>query len=471
VTDIGRGDHHLIATFGRKLRSLRCEDDVAVERVGARGRCALVAGGALARSEDPSARSAMRRALVAGAALGIAAAVLATVIALDDGDSRRADPRLIPQPPLSLLNARTRRRLAPASKRVDLVAPTFSSRSTRITNPLFPVSELRSAILLGKLDGAPWRAETTLLPGTETIAWNGMRVKTLRSQFVAYLRGRIFEVAVDRYAQADDGSVWYFGEDAYTYERGRISDREGTWLAGVDGPPAMIMPAHPRVGDVYRTENIPGTVFEQVTIEAVGEAVRGPTGPVQGAITGRELHMDEARLERKTFAPGYGEFFSGGGRTFEATALVVPADAVKAPIPHPLAALARDASRVFLAARARAWPVASAGVARVGRDAGRLRGQAVPERLAHQLGDAVAALRRAVEKRAWRTSALAALDVAAAGLDVQLRYRPAAAIERGRLSLWTLRRAVDAAAADPPAVRGDAATLRWIRQRLSSRGR
>jgi hypothetical protein len=26
----------------------------------------------------------------------------------------------------------------------------------------------------------------------------------------------------------------------------------------------------------------------------------------------QELHMDEARLEDKYFAPGYGEFFSGG---------------------------------------------------------------------------------------------------------------------------------------------------------------
>jgi hypothetical protein len=28
------------------------------------------------------------------------------------------------------------------------------------------------------------------------------------SQYLAYLDGRITEVALDRYAQADDGSVW-----------------------------------------------------------------------------------------------------------------------------------------------------------------------------------------------------------------------------------------------------------------------
>src|SRR5919198_4738534 len=225
----------------------------------------------------------MRTLVALVAVAGVTAAGLAVAIARDDGDSARAT---IPQPPLAKLNARTRRRLAPASQRVDLVVPSFSSRSTAITNLLFPISELRSAILLGKLDGAPWRAETTLLPRTQTVPWHGMRVQTRLSQFVAYLRGRIFEVALDRYAQADDGSVWYFGEDAYTYERGRVSDREGTWLAGEDGPPAMIMPAHPHSGDVYRTENIPGLVFEEVTVEQVGRTVNGPFGPAPGPMIG-----------------------------------------------------------------------------------------------------------------------------------------------------------------------------------------
>src|SRR4249920_300941 len=180
-----------------------------------------------------------------------------------------ADPggsSMIPQPSMDALNQRTLGRLAPETRRVDLVAPSFPDPTT-ITNPLFPIGELQSALLLGKLYGKPWRAETNLLPGTKIVEWNGQQIETLRSQFVAYLNGRIFEVAVDLYAQADDGSVWYFGEDAYTYEHGRVVDTEGTWLAGVNGPPAMIMPGDPQVGDVYRTENIPGLVFEQVTVK------------------------------------------------------------------------------------------------------------------------------------------------------------------------------------------------------------
>ena len=63
------------------------------------------------------------------------------------------------------------------------------------------------------------------------------------SQYVAFLGGSIEEVAYDLYAQADDGSVWYFGEDVFDFRDGAIVVTEGTWLAGKDGPAAMIMPA------------------------------------------------------------------------------------------------------------------------------------------------------------------------------------------------------------------------------------
>jgi len=115
------------------------------------------------------------------------------------------------------------------------------------------------------------------------------------------------KVALDFYAQVDDGSVWYFGEDVFNYEDGVVVDNEGTWLAGKDGPPGMIMPADPKVGNVYRPENIPGVVFEEVTVQAVSQTVGGPRGPVSGAIFVQE-HLMDGTIEDKVFAPGYGEF-------------------------------------------------------------------------------------------------------------------------------------------------------------------
>jgi acyl transferase domain-containing protein len=78
----------------------------------------------------------------------------------------------------------------------------------------------------------------------------------------------------------------------------------------------------------------------------------------------------------------------------------------------------------------------------------------------------VAALARAIRARESRRASLAALDVANASLDLQLRYRPSREIDLARRRLWKLRLAIDTAAGDQAAARGDAAVLRWIGDRL-----
>jgi hypothetical protein len=370
----------------------------------------------------------------------------------------------IPQPSLSKLGKLARSRLAPDSRRVDLAVPSFS-RPTRISNPLFPIGHLRSALILGRFNGRPLRIETTLLPGRRTVHWSGRRIETLQSQFLAFLDGRIYEVAVDKYAQDDNGAVWYLGEEAFSYDKGLVADTGDTWIAGVDGPPAMIMPGHPKVGDVYRTENAPGHIFEQVTVKRLGQTANGPTGPVKGALVGQELHM-EGDVEDKTFAPGYGEFFSGLGQDYEATALALPADAASGRAPRALEELSRDAGHSFEAARSKDWKAASAATAGTRSSwHGYPSGQA-PRRIAAEMNSALGGLERAVHARKVHGAGLAALDVAQAGLDLELRYRPPAEVDKARLELWAQRLGVDAAAGSAAAVRGDVTSLGWIRDRI-----
>ena len=243
--------------------------------------------------------------------------------------SQAASPATIPQPAVS-----GDLTLAPESERVDLEMPTFSD-PTNITNPLFPVSQQESVLLLGRVDDQPFRTEVTLLPETRIIEWEGQQVEVAVSQYNAFLGGRIAEVAYDLYAQADDGSVWYFGEDVFDFGDGAIIVTEGTWLAGKDGPAAMIMPADPQVGDVYRPENAPGFVFEEVTVTSVTEELDGPLGPIEGGLLASELHMDGS-TEDKYFAPGYGEFSTSGGGDVEALAFAVPTDAATGSMPPEL---------------------------------------------------------------------------------------------------------------------------------------
>jgi hypothetical protein len=229
----------------------------------------------------------------------------------------------------------------------------------------------------------------------------------------------------------------------------------------------MIMPGDPKVGDVYRTENIPGLVFEQVTVKAVDVTVDGPTGPVAGAMVAQELHMDEVRLEDKYFAPGYGEFFSGGGRTFEATALAVPADALSEPVPAELESVSAGALGIDEAARSSDWSAASAAVDAMTTASVGFRTNGTPPLLATQMTDALESVAGAVSRRDGPATVQAALDVGRAALDLQLRYRPPAEVNLSRFDLWTRQLQADVASGDRGSALGDVATLGWIRDRIA----
>jgi hypothetical protein len=350
--------------------------------------------------------------------------------------------------------------VAPDSARVDLGKPGFSDPG-RISNTRFPIGELTQVVQLGHEAGEPLRVEVSRLPGAKVLEWDGQRVGTVRSQFVAYRGGRIQEVAIDYYAQADDGSVWYFGEDVANYENGVVADHNGTWLAGKDGAPGMIMPGAPEVGDVYRPENIPGLVFEQDTIRSTGETVDGPRGPVQGAALVQELLMD-GTLEEKAFVPGYGEFRAKAKDELVTVALAVPVDTAGGSVPARLTALAGGAAEVFDAAGAGRWPAVRARVGSMDAAWKRLAGGEVPKLLAGQLTTTMGALTKAAAGRDPARVGQAALRVEQAALDLQLRWRAPAEVDVDRLDLWARQLLVDAAAKDQGAVAGDAATLRVI---------
>ena len=286
------------------------------------------------------------------------------------------------------------------------------------------------------------------------------------SQFVGYLEGRMKEVALDVFAQSDDGDVWYFGEDVANYaDDGHIADMEGAWLAGRDGPPGIITPDDPEVGDAYRSENIPGLVFEESTVKSVDMSVDGPRGPIDGAFEIDEHHPEGPEV--KQWAPGYGEFYTRDGRDFELMALAVPTDELPGPTPVELTRISTGAADVFEAGGAMDWKNASSTVEEMRADWASFRTAEVPELLGGQMNDALAALERAVRARKAVASRLAAVGVAVASLDLQLRHRPPAEIDLARLDLQAETLEIDSAAQDLPAVRSDVANLDWIRDRIA----
>jgi hypothetical protein len=226
------------------------------------------------------------------------------------------------------------------------------------------------------------------------------------------------------------------------------------------------MPANPKVGDVYRPENIPGFVFEEVTVKAVNQTLDGPLGAVKGGLVIEELHLLDSATEEKTFGPGYGEFFTGGGGNVEALALAVPTDALSGPVPAELKTLENGADAVFDAAQAKDWNAAKAKVKSMTAAWKTVRKGEVPKNLEPELSGALEALSAAVGSRKSPEARQAAVDVARWSLDLQLRHRPVAEIELARFDLWTAQLLVDAVAGDAAAVNGDFFTLDYIRDRI-----
>jgi hypothetical protein len=228
----------------------------------------------------------------------------------------------------------------------------------------------------------------------------------------------------------------------------------------------MIMPAEPKIGDVYRPENIPGLVFEEDTIKAVDRTLPGALGPVEGGLVTEEFHVLDNATEDKAFAPGYGEFRTGTEGELEAVALAVPADALGEPTPPELVALERGAAGVFEAAGSHKWKAAQAAARRVAAAWRTATQRQLPSNIETRLDRAVRALAVAVRGRRAPPARQAAVDVGRLTLDLELRHRPVVEVDLARFDVWLKQLLVDAAADDVGAVTGDFFSLDYVRDRI-----
>ena len=354
-----------------------------------------------------------------------------------------------------------------ASGRVDLTPPVFSD-PTNITNPLFPKNSVDQVVQLGAEGDVALRHEITQLDRTKTIEWNGQRIEAAVSQFVAYGDGEIIEVAVDYLAQADDGSVWYLGEDVDNYENGVIANHNGSWLAGRDGPGGMIMPAHPRVGDTYNPENIPGLVFEAVTVLQTDLTVAGPRGPVSGAILVRERPMD-GNVEDKVFAPGYGEFTADVPASVEHVdvAVAVPIDARDGRTPRSLTRIGVGSRFLLGGGPTQNWQRALRITDGLHRDWTTLQSESFPPHLTAAMNDALDALDIAVAAHDVGATRQAAIDVGLAVADLTMLSTNLTQVDGDRTLLWRSQLTLDRSNGDNARVASDRAVIRAIRQRMT----
>lgn len=197
--------------------------------------------------------------------------------------------------------------LAKAAKGKKVFAKMKFSHPRDITNSLLPLAYLKQDILEGTEAGAKVRVERTLLPEQhKTFTISGQTVESLVMEDREFKNGALEEVTLDYFAQDDEGNVYYLGEDVDEYANGKVTGHEGAWLLGKDTQnPGVIIPAHPKVGDQFNSEDVNKEITENDEVVSVSETVSVPAGTFENCVKVKEKLAD-GTTEFKFYASGIG---------------------------------------------------------------------------------------------------------------------------------------------------------------------
>ena len=141
--------------------------------------------------------------------------------------------------------------------------------------------------------------ETIEIDGVETRVveereWRGESITEISYNFFAYC--------------AQNGDMYYFGEDVDMYTDGQLSSHSGAWKAGLQEARAgLIMPGTPLVGMKYFQEIAPGVAMDRAEVISLDERFSTPAGEFEQVLLTREgTALNPLEVEFKRYAPGIG---------------------------------------------------------------------------------------------------------------------------------------------------------------------
>jgi hypothetical protein len=190
--------------------------------------------------------------------------------------------------------------------------PAVSTFTTDIDNPFFPLPVGHRVVLEGEEGGGHLLVRITSLDEIETVA--GVETRVVEEYEAK--EGQVVEISRNFFAQAQEGTVCYFGEDVDIYDgAGNVSSHAGAWRAGVDGNrPGIFMPPSPEVGQAFQQEIAPGIAEDQAKVIALGEATEVPAGTFEDTITMRDGSPLDGSTGEKVYASGVGLIVDGPAR-------------------------------------------------------------------------------------------------------------------------------------------------------------
>ena len=223
-----------------------------------------------------------------------------------------------------------------ATASVPTDPPTFTT-PTVFTNDYFPFEDSAMKTFHGKTEGAHVIVVDLYLDETRDFSWGGGTVTTRILQETEFEAGSLKEISRNHFAQADDGTIYYFGEVVDIYEDGAVVGHDGSWLVGgatqpSDPPstadatdPGLFMPANPEVGDQFKPEDIYPLVDETVTVLKVGKRAKVQAGRFDGVIKVQETSQLSSDTEKKWYATDMGLILvRADGEWLELTATTFP---------------------------------------------------------------------------------------------------------------------------------------------------
>ena len=223
----------------------------------------------------------------------VAAASLAAA-GCGDSDSAGVQPSSNPQ---------VGRDLPQGSEPVNLDPKDFT---TKIDNRYWPmVPGTRWTYRETDQEAAEMQVVVTVSNQTKEIA-NGVTARIVRD--TVREDGELVEDTFDWYAQDREGNIWYMGEDTAEFENGKLTTKEGSFEAGVDGAkPGIIMPADPQDGMQYRQEYYKGEAEDNGEILSTDEMAEVPYGQFDNAVLTKDtITIEPNVLEYKLYARGVG---------------------------------------------------------------------------------------------------------------------------------------------------------------------
>jgi len=174
----------------------------------------------------------------------------------------------------------------------------------------------------GKEKGETIGLRITVLNRTESFAFGSRSVTTRVVEELEWVdanaNGRVdkdeelIEISRNYFAQAQAGTVCYFGEAVDIYENGVVVSHEGSWRADAAGnAPGIYMPASAQEGASFQQENAPGVAQDQATIVRTGRTVTVPAGTFANAIVVRDYNPLDGSRGTKVYAPSVGLVVDG----------------------------------------------------------------------------------------------------------------------------------------------------------------